>query len=113
MKAWPTGPAASRSTCSGWWITIRATVCTAFPWGKTPERYVNLDAAQVMHFPGYSKAAAELLVHRDVVGIGIDTLPVTFMNKEHRLSMTRGMSLTSCLVKAGAFPHVSGILNGP
>jgi kynurenine formamidase len=29
-----------------------------------------------MHFPGYSKAAAELLVHRDVVGIGIDTLSI-------------------------------------
>jgi kynurenine formamidase len=27
-----------------------------------------------MHFPGYSAAAAELLVRRGVVGIGIDTL---------------------------------------
>lgn len=29
-----------------------------------------------MHFPGYSKEAAELLVERDVAGIGIDTLSI-------------------------------------
>jgi kynurenine formamidase len=38
------------------------------------QRYLNLDANQVMHFPGYSKESAALLVQRDVVGIGIDTL---------------------------------------
>jgi kynurenine formamidase len=38
------------------------------------QRYLNMDANKVMHFPGYSKESAELLVQRDVVGIGIDTL---------------------------------------
>jgi len=37
-------------------------------------RYINMDANKVMHFPGYGKESAELLVQRDVVGIGIDTL---------------------------------------
>ncbi len=41
-----------------------------------PEKYKNQDDRGVMHFPGFSKAAAQLLVERDVVGIGIDTLSV-------------------------------------
>lgn len=41
-----------------------------------PERYVNADAQKVMHFPGYGKDAVEVLIERDVVGIGIDTLSI-------------------------------------
>ena len=37
-------------------------------------RYINMDANKVMHFPGYGQGGTELLVQRDVVGIGIDTL---------------------------------------
>ena len=37
-------------------------------------RYINMDADQVMHFPGYGKDSAELLAQRNVAGIGIDTL---------------------------------------
>jgi kynurenine formamidase len=36
--------------------------------------YANQDAAQVMHFPGFGRDAAEALIARDVTGIGIDTL---------------------------------------
>lgn len=36
--------------------------------------YVNMDESKIMHFPGFGKDSAELLVERDVVGIGIDTL---------------------------------------
>jgi kynurenine formamidase len=39
-----------------------------------PKRYVNQDAAEVMHFPGFGRDAAELLVKRGVAGIAIDTL---------------------------------------
>lgn len=39
------------------------------------EAFVNLDAEGVMHFPGFSPAAAEFLVaERSIVGIGSDTL---------------------------------------
>ena len=38
------------------------------------QRYLNMDANNVMHFPGYGKESAELLLKRDVVSIGIDTL---------------------------------------
>jgi kynurenine formamidase len=39
-----------------------------------PKRYVNQGEDKVMHFPGYHPDAAKLLVERNVVGIGIDTL---------------------------------------
>lgn len=36
--------------------------------------YLNFDEDNTMHFPGFSKEAAELLIHhRTIVGIGIDT----------------------------------------
>jgi kynurenine formamidase len=39
------------------------------------EAFVNLDAEGVMHYPGFSPAAAEFLVaERSIVGIGSDTL---------------------------------------
>jgi kynurenine formamidase len=40
--------------------------------------YANQDEGGVMHFPDYAKDAAELLVARDVVGIGIDTLSLDY-----------------------------------
>ena len=40
--------------------------------------YANQDESGTMHFPGYAKDAAELLVARDVVGIGIDTLSLDY-----------------------------------
>src|SRR5690606_12170214 len=41
-----------------------------------PAAYVNQDAEGVMHFPGLSAEAAALLVDRDVLGVGIDTLSI-------------------------------------
>lgn len=41
---------------------------------SNPVAYVNQDKEGVLHFPGFSAAAAKLLVERDVAGIGIDTL---------------------------------------
>ena len=39
-----------------------------------PHNYVNQNEKGELHFPGFSVAAAKLLVERDVAGIGIDTL---------------------------------------
>lgn len=36
--------------------------------------YRNVDAQGAMHFPGWSIAAAQLLLERGIVGLGIDTL---------------------------------------
>ncbi|MFT7461227.1 MAG: kynurenine formamidase [Planctomycetota bacterium] len=41
---------------------------------SNPTAYVNQDKEGVLHFPGFSTAVAELLINRDVAGIGIDTL---------------------------------------
>jgi kynurenine formamidase len=38
------------------------------------ERYRNPDISGKMHFPGFNVKAAELLLERKIVGIGIDTL---------------------------------------
>jgi len=55
---------------------------------SSPEQYINLDNDKIMHFPGYSGQAAELLVVRDVAGIGIDTLSIDPGNaKEFRAHM--------------------------
>ncbi len=43
-----------------------------------PKAYVNMDAGNVMHFPGYGPDSAAPLIERDVVGVGIDTLSLDF-----------------------------------
>ena len=48
-----------------------------------PKRYVNMDDAKVMHFPGYQPDSARVLIARKVVGVGIDTLSL-----DHGLSKT-------------------------
>jgi kynurenine formamidase len=43
------------------------------------KEFRNLDASNVMHFPGFSPEAAEFLIkERDIVGIGVDTLSLDF-----------------------------------
>lgn len=58
-------------------------------------RYRNADASGVMHFPGYSVEAANLLMSRGVVGLGIDTLSVDYgasKNFEvHHLDLPAGL----------------------
>jgi kynurenine formamidase len=43
---------------------------------EDPDAYINQDGSGVMHFPGVARDAAELLVDRDVAGVGIDTLSI-------------------------------------
>ncbi|WP_230583213.1 cyclase family protein [Piscirickettsia salmonis] len=46
-------------------------------WGQywhDPRQYRNADEAAQLHFPGFSPEAAQLLLTRKIVGIGIDTL---------------------------------------
>lgn len=38
--------------------------------------YLNKDDQEVMHFPGFSKKAAEILIMRNVAGLGIDTISI-------------------------------------
>ena len=39
-----------------------------------PEKYINQAQDGTLHFPGFSPESAELLLTRDIAGIGIDTM---------------------------------------
>ena len=57
--------------------------------------YQNMDSEALnMHFLGYSAESAELLLERDVVGIGIDTLSLDFGESRdfpvHRIMLVEG-----------------------
>ena len=58
-------------------------------------RYRNMDAKKVMHFPGYSVAAAKFLIARRVSGLCIDTLSIDYgpsANFEvHRTTLPAGL----------------------
>jgi kynurenine formamidase len=41
---------------------------------STPDVYRNVDTDGNMHFPAFSRQAAEMLIQRDIAGIAIDTL---------------------------------------
>jgi kynurenine formamidase len=59
------------------------------------KRYRNMDAKGVMHFPGYSVAAAKFLIARHVSGLCIDTLSIDYgpsANFEvHRTTLPAGL----------------------
>ena len=63
-------------------ITDRSVVFLHTGWGRhwaNYARYKNQDAMGKMHFPGFSREAAEFLVmQRHVRGIGIDTLSIDY-----------------------------------
>ena len=58
-------------------------------------RYRNMDANNVMHFPGYSVESAKLLIERGVVGLGIDTLSIDYGGSAnydvHRVDLPAGL----------------------
>ena len=66
-----------------------------------------------MHFPGFSKEAAELLIERDVAGIGIDTfspdpgistdLSVHHSMLQHNKYLIENLTNLDQLPSAGAF----------
>jgi len=89
--------------------------------GRWPDqaRYRNMDAAGVMHFPGYSVEAVKALIERGVAGLTIDTLSVDYGPSKdfavHHLS--HGASLfhvenladLSALPETGAYALVAPI----
>ena len=58
-------------------------------------RYRNMDAAGVMHFPGYSVEAAKVLIARGVNALAIDTLSIDYGPSKdfevHRLVLPAGL----------------------
>lgn len=66
-------------------------------------RYRNMDAKRVMHFPGYSVAAAKFLIARHVSGLCIDTLSIDYGPSVH-------FPVHHTTLPAGLF-HVENIAN--
>ena len=77
--------------------------------------YKNADNDGVLHFPGFSEAAAELLVEeRNVAGLGIDTLSVDYgMSTDfavHHISHARGKYHLENLANLGSLPPAGAFL---
>ena len=70
-------------------------------------QYRNLDSEGRMHFPAFSEESAELLLKRDVVGLGIDTLSPDCANQEypvHRLILGAGKYITENIGDCSQIP---------
>jgi kynurenine formamidase len=83
------------------------------------QKYRNQDAKGKMHFPGFSKEAAKLLIERKVSGLGCDTLSIDYGASDdfavHHLALGAGLyhlenlSDLSEMPEAGAFLVVAPI----
>ena len=76
--------------------------------------YRNADGDGVMHFPGFSVEAVKLLIERDVVALGIDTLSVDYgASKDfavHHLSHEAKLYHIENLAKLDAVPELGARL---
>jgi kynurenine formamidase len=73
------------------------------------ERFANADAAGVMHFPGFSRAAVERLASSpEVLGIGTDTFSIDpgrdARYEGHRVLSSAGKWALECLANLGRLP---------
>ena len=77
-------------------------------------RYRNQDANGKMHFPGYSVAAAKLLLERKVNGLGCDTLSIDPGNSPdfpvHHLVLGAGVYQLENLADLSGLPEAGGFL---
>jgi kynurenine formamidase len=77
-------------------------------------RYRNMDAAGVMHFPGFSVEAARLLIERGAVGLGIDTLSIDYgASKDfevHRVDLPAGLYNLENLANLEQLPEAGAFL---
>lgn len=77
-------------------IPFRSLVIADTGWAKyweDSDRYRNVDSDGDMHFPGFSSQSVELLLQRNIVGVGIDTLSPDGGNTEfpvHHLLLNQG-----------------------
>ena len=82
-----------------------------------PEKYRNVDGSGVMHFPIYSKGAAEHLLKRKVVGLGIDTFspdPQESHFPVHHLMLGAGKYILENVANLNLMPPVGAyVINFP
>jgi kynurenine formamidase len=77
-------------------------------------RYRNMDAAGVMHFPGFSVEAARLVIERGAVGLGIDTLSIDYGPSKdfdvHRVTLPAGLYQLENLAHMDQLPEAGAFL---
>jgi kynurenine formamidase len=78
------------------------------------QKYRNMDAKGVMHFPGYSTDAVVRLIERKVSGLTIDTLSVDYGPSQkfpvHQLSHGAGLYHVENLADLSALPEAGAFL---
>ncbi len=80
---------------------------------NTPAAYRNEDTKGVMHFPTVSTAAAEFLIKRDVVGIGIDTLSPDSHSNEyaiHKMFLQANRYIVENIANGNRLPAVGAFV---
>lgn len=73
------------------------------------KKYRNVDERNTMHFPGVSPEAAQLLLERNIAGIGIDTLSPDSNNMEfpvHHLLLSQEKFIIENMVNLEKLPPV-------
>ncbi len=77
-------------------------------------RYRNMDAAGVMHFPGFSVEAAKMLIERGAVALGIDTLSIDYGPSKdfevHRVTLPAGLYQLENLANVDQLPEAGAFL---
>ena len=77
-------------------------------------RYRNQDASGTMHFPGFSVAAAELVIERGASGLGIDTMNIDYGASPdyavHRIALGAGLYQLENLADLSALPESGAFL---
>jgi kynurenine formamidase len=76
--------------------------------------YRNMDSSGVMHFPGYSVAAAKLLISRHVSGLGTDTLSIDYGPSKdfevHRTTLPAGLFHLENLANLDKLPETGAFI---
>ena len=79
-----------------------------------PERYLGGSAPEQLHFPGVGPSAAELLIERGIVGIGIDTAGIdpghAVEAPVHHITLPAGLWHLEGLVNLGELPPRGALL---
>ncbi len=92
-------------------ITPKSFVIGYTGWDKHwhSKQFRNVDAQGQMHFPGFTRESAELLLEREIVGIGIDSLSpdcfdLTF--PVHHLILGAGKYIVENLANCAKLPAI-------
>lgn len=86
-------------------------------WGHrwpNPINFLNEDSKGIKHFPGFSVEAAQLLLERNVGGIGIDTFSldagIATNFSVHKLMLSRGIFFLECLANLDKLPEAGAFI---